>query len=152
MTNSNLSAMTIQSLPALSGARVNYDEHRNLFVAEGWSSPSGNYYYMAYRCSNRLVLMIEVGIGYSWEFLNGLRLFRCEGSGHVQIGQLTYGTHDVHFMNDYTVKRGTEAMLKDYLKSQCLLCGQGISEETLCEDVKTLVDELFSTSSNRPSA
>ena len=105
---------------------------------------------MVYRCTDRLVLMIKIGVGYSWDFLNGLRLFRCEGRGRVQIGLLTYGSRDVHFLNDYNVKRGTEAMLKDYLKSQYLICGQGIPEETLCEDVKALVDELFSTSSNRP--
>ena len=152
MTNTNLSAMTIQTLPALSGAHVSYDEHRNLIVAEGWASSSGNYYYMAYRCSNRLVLMIEVGIGTDWKFLNGLRLYRCEGRRHVQIGQRSYGANDVHYMNDYNVRIGTEAMLKDYLKSQYLICGQSISEESLCEDVKSLVDELFSTSSNCPSA
>lgn len=138
-----------QSLPALSGAKVSYDAERNLFVAEGWSSPANNYYYEALRVSSRLTMLYEIGIGYARTFLNGLRLYCHDGQKHKLIGQRWFSCC---FLNEETARLTCADMLSDFLLTQQQMLNQNVTKSQLEPVVKALVADLYNGNRNRLTA
>lgn len=138
-----------QSLPALSGAKVSYDAERNLFVAEGWSSPANNYYYEALRVSPRLTMLYEIGVGYARTFLNGLRLYCHDGQKHKLIGQRWFSCC---FLNEETARLTCADMLSDFLLTQQQMLNQNVTKRQLEPVVKALVADLYNGNRNRLTA
>ena len=138
-----------KSLPALSGAKATYDSERNLFVAEGWSSPAGNYYYEALRVSSRLTMLYEIGTGYARTFLNGLRLYCHDGQKHKLIGQRWFSCC---FLNEETARLTCADMLSDFLLTQQQMLNQNVTKSQLEPVVKALVADLYNSNRNRLTA
>ena len=134
------------SLPALSGAQATYDAQRAMFITEGWPSPAGNYYYEALRVSPRLTLFYEIGVGYAYTFLNGLRLFCNDGRKHRLIGQRWFSCN---ILSEMDVRKSCEEMLGEYLLTQNEMLNQRLTREQIEPVIKRLVDELYHNSRNR---
>ena len=79
MNNTALQTIVMRNLPALSGESITYNAAKNIFLSQGYISAAGNMYYKAIRISDRLVVFYELGQGYKYTFLNGIKLFAFDG-------------------------------------------------------------------------
>ena len=79
MMNTALQTIATKALPALSGEHVTYNAAKNVFLSQGYISAAGNMYYKAIRLSNRLVVYYDLGQGYAYTFLNGIKLYCFDG-------------------------------------------------------------------------
>ena len=88
--NQNLVKVVEHALPALSGSKVHYDANRNMLCTTSYTSAAGNSYYQGIRLSDRLVINVDLGQGYAYLFMNGLRLYCFDGSNKKLIGSRFY--------------------------------------------------------------
>lgn len=102
---------------------VTYNADNNVFLSRGYTSQAGNTYYMAIRLNNRLIVEYDLGDGYMYTFLNGIRLYRFSGRSKVLIAQRCY--HCFYF-NEYDAAREAAEMLSQYFLQQAKMLGKYI--------------------------
>lgn len=140
MKTSNLPAMIEKNLPAFSNSSLTYNAARNMYLTQGYTSAAGNTYYQAIKASDKLIVAMQIGEGYYYTFLNGIKLFCWDGNKPVLIGQKAWGGCDnwVRY-SDYFALNQSVGMLKDYLSSQLKLQGVQADESQLLEYSRNLL-------------
>ena len=141
MMNTALQAIVTKALPALSGEQVTYNAAKNVFLSQGYTSAAGNMYYKAIRLSNRLAVYYDLGQGYAYTFLNGIKLFCWDGQkGHL-IAQKSWGGSDWRVFNEQFAKEQSILMLKGFLEGQLKLQGAQVSDKELACFARNMVEE-----------
>ena len=141
MNNTALQRIAAKNLPALSGESLTYNAARNVFLTMGYTSPAGNMYYKAIRLSNRLMVYYDLGQGYAYTFLNGIKLFCWDGQkGHL-IAQKSWGGSDWRVFNEQFAKEQSILMLKGFLEEQLKLQGAQVSDKELACFARNMVEE-----------
>ena len=141
MNNTVLQHIAAKNLPALSGESLTYNAARNVFLTMGFTSPAGNMYYKAVRLSNRLMVYYELGQGYAYTFLNGIKLFCWDGQkGHL-IAQKYWGGDNWRKFDEYFAKEQSILMLKGFLEGQLRLQGAHVSDQELACFARSMVEE-----------
>ncbi|MGN0187505.1 MAG: hypothetical protein ACI392_07165 [Paludibacteraceae bacterium] len=140
MKNQNLVRIVEHALPALSGSSVHYDANRNMICTSSYTSSAGNSYYQGIRLSDRLVINIDLGQGYSYLFMNGLKLYCFDGRNKKMIGSRFY--HSCSY-SDCTATKESEEILFHYLKSQSGMIGASVSDRQLHEFARVMVLEAM---------
>ena len=141
MNNTALQRIAAKNLPALSGESLTYNAAKNVFLTMGYTSPAGNMYYKAVRLSNRLMVYYELGQGYAYTFLNGIKLFCWDGQkGHL-IAQKSWGGSDWRVFNEQFAKEQSILMLKGFLEGQLKLQGAQVSDKELACFARNMVEE-----------
>ena len=141
MTNTVLQTIAAKALPALSGESLTYNAARNVFLTMGYTSAAGNMYYKAVRLSNRLVVYYELGQGYAYTFLNGIKLFAFDGQKAQLIAQKDWGGCDYRIFNEQFAKEQSILMLKGFLEGQLRLQGAHVSDQDLTSFARGMVEE-----------
>ena len=118
MQNTALQNIVAKNLPALSGESLTYNAAKNVFLTTGYTSAAGNMYYRAIRISDRLAVYYDLGQGYAYTFLNGIKLFCWDGNQAKLIAQKYWGGCDYRVFNEQFAKEQSILMLKDYLSAQ----------------------------------
>ena len=80
--NTSLATLVNQTLPAVSNSSVTYNADRNMFLTAGYTSAAGNTYFQGIHLSNRLAIVFDIGVGYAYTFLNGMKLY-CFDHDHL---------------------------------------------------------------------
>ena len=140
LNNQNLVRVVEHALPALSGSAVHYDTNRNMLCTTSYTSAAGNSYYQGIRLSDRLVINVDLGQGYAYLFMNGLKLYCFDGSNKKLIGCRMY---NCHCYSDYSASRESEEILLEYLKSQSGLVGASVGESQLRSFAHEMVAEAM---------
>ena len=140
MTNT---AQTIvaKSLPALSGESITYNAAKNVFLSQGYTSAAGNMYYKAIRFSNRLVVYYDLGQGYAYTFLNGIKLFCFDGQKANLIAQKYWGGCNYRIFNEQFAKEQSIQMLRGFLEGQLKLQGARVSDQELTGFARGMIEE-----------
>jgi len=141
MTNAALQAIVTKSLPALSGEQVTYKAAKNVFLTVGYTSAAGNMYYRAIRFSNRLAVYYDLGQGYKYTFLNGIKLFCWDGQKARVIAQKYWGGCDYRIFNEQFAKEQSILMLKNYLASQLKIQGAHVSDQEMLVFARNMIEE-----------
>ena len=141
MMNTALQAIATKALPALSGEQVTYNAAKNVFLTLGYTSAAGNTYYRAVRLSNRLVVYYDLGQGYAYTFLNGIKLFCFDGQKANLIAQKQWGGCDWRVFSEQFAKEQSVLMLKGYLEGQLKLQGARVSDQELTSFARGMVEE-----------
>ena len=141
MQNTTLQTIAAKALPALSGESLTYNAAKNVFLTLGYTSAAGNMYYKAVRLSNRLVVYYELGQGYAYTFLNGIKLFAFDGQKAQLIAQKYWGGYDYRIFNEQFAKEQSILMLKGFLEGQLRLQGAHVSDEDLTSFARGMVEE-----------
>lgn len=137
--NNQLSRIVANALPALSGSSLTYNAEKNVYLTLGHTSQSGNTYYKAMRLSDKLGVIYELGQGYAYTFLNGIKLFCWDGQKSVIIAQKFWGgCGNWCCFSERFAKEQSIQMLKDYLAGQVKLVGGSVNNEEL-----TAMSRLF---------
>ena len=141
MNNTALQRIAAKNLPALSGESLTYNAAKNVFLTMGYTSPAGNMYYKAIRLSNRLMVYYELGQGYAYTFLNGIKLFCWDGQrGHL-IAQKSWGGNDWRAFNEQFAKEQSILMLKNYLAGQLKAQGAYVSDQEMLTFARSMIEE-----------
>jgi len=141
MQNTTLQTIAAKALPALSGESLTYNAAKNVFLTLGYTSAAGNMYYKAVRLSNRLVVYYELGQGYAYTFLNGIKLFAFDGQKAQLIAQKYWGGYDYRIFNEQFAKEQSILMLKGFLEGQLRLQGAHVSDQDLTSFARSMVEE-----------
>ena len=141
MMNTALQAIATKALPALSGEQVTYNAAQNVFLSQGYTSAAGNMYYKAIRLSNRLVVYYDLGQGYAYTFLNGIKLFCFDGQKANLIAQKYWGGCDYRIFNEQFAKEQSILMLKDYLAAQLKAQGAYVSDQEMLAFSRGMIEE-----------
>ena len=141
MTNTALQAIATKALPALSGEQVTYNAAKNVFLSQGYTSAAGNTYYKAVRLSNRLVVYYDLGQGYAYTFLNGIKLFCWDGQKAQLIAQKSWGGCDWRVFNEQFAKEQSIQMLKGFLAGQLKAQGAHVSEQEIQSFASNMIEE-----------
>lgn len=139
--NTALQTIAAKALPALSGESLTYNAAKNVFLTLGYTSAAGNMYYKAVRLSNRLVVYYELGQGYAYTFLNGIKLFCFDGPKARLIAQKSWGGCDYRIFSEQYAKEQSILMLKGFLEGQLKLQGARINEQDLASFARGMVEE-----------
>ena len=142
--NNSLVNLVNQTLPAVSNSSVTYNADRNMFLTTGYTSAAGNTYFQGIHLSNRLAIVFDIGIGYAYTFLNGMKLYCFDGTQKKLIGSRFYSCR---CYCDSFARREAAEILYEYLKSQAKLIGTNISDSQL-EDYA--MSQVLSAATNRP--
>ena len=144
MANTALQAIVAKELPALSGESLTYNAAKNVFLTTGYTSAAGNTYFQGIHLSNRLAIVFDIGVGYAYTFLNGMKLYCFDGTQKKLIGSRFYSCC---CYCDSFARREASEILCEYLKSQAKLMGTYISDSQLEEFAK---NQVLSAATNRP--
>ena len=141
MNDTALQTIVAKSLPALSGESLTYNAAKNVYLTLGYTSAAGNTYYKAVRLSNRLVVYYDLGQGYAYTFLNGIKLFCFDGKKTNLIAQKYWGGCDWRVFNEQFAKEQSILMLKDFLAGQQKLQGTHVSDQETTAFARNLIEE-----------
>ena len=141
MTNTALQTIVAKSLPTLSGESLTYNAAKNVFLSQGYTSAAGNMYYKAIRLSNRLIVYYDLGQGYAYTFLNGIKLYCYDGQKANLIAQKNWGGCDYRIFNEQFAKEQSILMLRGFLESQLKLQGAHVSDQELACFARNMVEE-----------
>ena len=136
--NSNQLSFANSALPAFSNARLTYNEKKNILLTEGYTSCAGNTYFQGIRMSDRIVVTYQLGQGYYWLFLNGIRIYAYNGHELQLIAQDSYNCN--YFSEDSAKEKVTE-MLTKYLHNQAVLSNRTVELTKITEIAESLVAE-----------
>ena len=141
--NYSLSTLVNQTLPAVSNSSVSYNADRNMFLTTGYTSAAGNTYYQGIQLSNRLAIVLDLGQGYWYTFLNGIKLYCFDGNHKKLIGSRFFNC--CNYVDWFARSQATE-ILFEYLKSQAKMLGTAIEDSVLSEYAK---EQVLSAATNR---
>ena len=141
MMNTALQTIATKALPALSGEQVTYNAAKNVFLSQGYTSAAGNMYYRAIRLSDRLAVYYDLGQGYAYTFLNGIKLFCWDGNQAKLIAQKYWGGCDYRVFNEQFAKEQSILMLKDYLAAQLKAQGAYVSDQEMLAFSRGMIEE-----------
>jgi len=141
MANTALQAIVAKELPALSGESLTYNASKNVFLTQGYTSAAVNMYYRAIRLSNRLAVYYDLGQGYAYTFLNGIKLFCWDGNKAKLIAQKYWGGCDYRVFNEQFAKEQSILMLKDYLAGQLKAQGAYVSDQEMLAFSRGMIEE-----------
>ena len=141
MSNTALQAIVAKKLPALSGESLTYNASKNVFLTQGFTSAAGHMYYRAIRLSDRLAVYYDLGQGYAYTFLNGIKLFCWDGNQAKLIAQKYWGGCDYRVFNEQFAKEQSIMMLKDYLAGQLKAQGAYVSDQEMLAFSRGMIEE-----------
>lgn len=85
------SMVLLQKLGISTNSSLTYSEQSNAFLSQGYTSQAGNTYFNTLRLMEGILIKEDVGEGYRYTFLNGIKLYDisknllCERSYHCQV-------------------------------------------------------------------
>lgn len=140
MNNTTLQLIANKTLPAMSGERVTYNAAKNVFLSQGYTSAAGNVYYKAVRLSNRLVIFYDLGQGYKYTFLNGIKLFCWDGKKANLIAQKYWSGSNWVVFNEFFAKEQSVQMLKGFLAGQLKAQGACVSDLDVLRFARNMIE------------
>lgn len=141
MTNTALQTIVAKNLPALSGESITYNAAKNIFLTQGYTSAAGNMYYKAIRISDRLAVYYDLGQGYKYTFLNGIKLFCWDGHKAKVIAQKYWGGCDYRVFNEQFAKEQSILMLSNFLAGQLKAQGAQVSNQEIFSFAYNMIEE-----------
>ena len=141
MMNTALQTIATKALPALSGEQVTYNAAKNVFLSQGYTSVAGNMYYKAIRLSNRLIVYYDLGQGYAYTFLNGIKLYCFDGQKASLIAQKYWGGCDYRIFNEQFAKEQSILMLCNFLAGQLNAQGAHVSNQEIFSYAYNMIEE-----------
>lgn len=122
-------ALVDKSMPAVfKNEEITFNVGKNIFLTRGCTSIAGNTYYQGARFSDRIIITQQIGEGYFYTFLNGIRIFGFNGNGTTLIAEKNY---HCCIYNEAFVKKESEILIKEFLRSQAAIDGSIIQDNQL---------------------
>jgi hypothetical protein len=139
--NNQVTVIADKAMPAaFKTAELTFNAGKNIFLTQGYTSQAGNTYYQGVRFSDRIIITQQLGQGYCYTFLNGIRIFGFNGKEATLIAEKSF--HCCVY-SEYYVKSESEDMIKEFLKSQAAISGSMVDKQQLDTFAQSLVAETM---------
>ena len=132
--------MIISKIAGLSTTKVQYATALNAFVGNGFTSQAGNHYFYAVRFADGIVIKEDLGEGYKYTFLNGLKVYSIKDKTLIADAAYHNVVHSIEL-----VKRKTKMMLLEKLREAAEQEGFSYSHTQAEQTVSRIVEEAFIT-------
>lgn len=119
---------------------IKYNESQNMFVSSGYTSNAGNSYFQGLRLSDRIFIVIDIGIGYMYTFLNGITIHTAQNNERKVIGSKTYYNQ---VYNEIKIKEDAKEIVIEELKKESQSKGLKFDENDFIEFVDKLVEDAY---------
>ncbi len=130
-----------KTMPAVfKNAELTYNASKNILLTQGYTSQAGNTYFEGVRFSERIIITQQLGQGYCYLFLNGLKIYGYNGTEMTVIGEKFY--HCCCY-NEEFIKQESEKMITEFLRGQAALSNSSMDDRTLETFSKSLVSETM---------
>lgn len=130
-----------KTLPAGNiGSGIQYNESQNVFLTSGYTSNAGNTYFRGLRLSDRIFIVLDIGIGYAFTFLNGITIYSNSNNEKKLVASRSYYCRRY---SEFTVKNDTKEIVLEELRKEAQNNELIIEESTLMEFVDLLVEETY---------
>ncbi len=140
-SNNQVTVIADKAMPAaFKTAELTFNAGKNIFLTHGYTSQAGNTYYQGVRFSDRIIITQQLGQGYCYTFLNGIRIFGFNGKEATLIAEKSF--HCCVY-SEYYVKSESEDMIKEFLKSQAAISGSMVDKQQLDTFAQSLVAETM---------
>ena len=98
-------------------------------------------YYKAIRLSNRLIVYYDLGQGYAYTFLNGIKLYCFDGQKANLIAQKYWGGCDYRVFNEQFAKEQSILMLSNFLAGQLKTQGAQVSNQEILSFAYNMIED-----------
>lgn len=140
-SNHQITVIADKAMPAaFRTAELTFNAGKNIFLSNGYTSQAGNTYYQGVRFSDRIIITQQLGQGYCYTFLNGIRIFGFNGKEATLIAEKSF--HCCVYNESY-VKSESENLIKEFLKSQAAMSGSVVENNQLDTFSQSLVAETM---------
>lgn len=130
------------ALPSLA-SNVTYSQAARMFLSPGYVSAAGNMYQEGLRLSRYIAIKFDIGHGYCWSFLNGIKLYIWDGKRPKLVKQKLFYNY---CWSDSSAREESVSMVKEYLKDTCrMLHLDRATDSEVLRLSEALVDETENT-------
>ena len=119
----------------LSKGSINYSEKANAFLSSGYTSSAGNTYLNAVRFAEGIVIKEDIGIGHTYVFLNGLRIYSLKNNEMLADRNYHNFCH-----SKFNVKSESVKMLMEVLQNAAKKEGYKIDEKQAKSEIGKIID------------
>jgi hypothetical protein len=142
MENTQLMPMAKQMLMQVCEDKFTYDAANNMFVSDGYTSLSQNFYFCTLFGSQRMIIRVDHGRGYSHHFLNGITIYCTNGGKSAIVAERHWGGcgNWCDYSNAMVVRQSL-SMLKDLLLGEAKMQGNSITEDQALDLAGQLLSE-----------
>jgi len=129
-----MSTEMILSQFGLEKSGINYSNKANAFLSSGYTSAAGNTYFNALRFAEGIVIKEDIGQGYKYSFLNGIKIFSLKNKQLI-------AERDFHcyIYNKDKVECNSISMLMDLLVDAAENEGVDIDEDKARNQVEKVI-------------
>jgi len=117
---------------------IQFSESSNMFFTQGFTSYSGNTYFKGFRFSDKIMITIEIGIGYKYEFLNGITVFAKNGDKNNVLGSRSF---HCYVYAQSKAKAEAKEIIIEHLKKKSLNAGMNCDEYVIEKFSNGLIEE-----------
>lgn len=130
-------------LPAYGQPRASvpvWNEAQRMFLCGQYESVRGNRYFMGVRFCDKVVVVEKIGMHHSWTYIDGIELYAFNGKRLELVQKRDY---EKVFRKDEFVRKETESMLFDYMKSTIKMNRCDLPDEQILSEAGTVVDSCY---------
>ena len=120
-------------------ASITYSTPMNAFVGQGYTSMAGNTYFNAIRFADGILIKEDVGEGYAYTFLNGLKIYDL----HTK-KLLCEESFNCHYYSKDTVKSDVKRMLTNLIIKAAQQENRYLSESDVRNRISQIIEKAFS--------
>jgi hypothetical protein len=139
--NNEVMVIADKAMPvAFKNAELTFNAGKNIFLSQGYTSQAGNTYFQGVRFSERIIITQQLGQGYAYTFLNGIRIFGFNGREATLIAEKSY---HCCIYNESIVKAESENLIKEFLQSQAAISGSFVEAKVVDSFSQNLVADTM---------
>lgn len=127
-------------LPMNIGSNIQYSESQNIFMTNGYTSNAGNTYFKGLRLSDRIFIVLDIGIGYAYTFINGITVYANKNDERIMVASRSY--HNQCY-SETIIKEDAKEIVLEKLKAEAETDGTIFIENEIVEFVDKLVEDTY---------
>jgi hypothetical protein len=113
-TKNQMLAIINKVLPEI-GKGINYNEATNSITGGAFTSAIGNTYFKELQMTNTIIVLNDIGVGYRYSFLNGVKVYTLKENVKTLIGKIDLHCviHNPFIATKYAVQILTNAFVAE---------------------------------------
>lgn len=139
MDTQSLTSVVNSVIPLQKGVALTYNKENNILTTNGYTSLAGNTYFNGIRLSEKIILILNIGIGHTHTFINGIQILSAIDKQQV-IAQTTLS---IEYYSEEKIKRIAKSMIFEKLKENALKEGVTIDDESLSDFSQRIIEDAY---------
>jgi len=130
-----------KQLPQILGVQaLRFNDIHGLYETNSYTSAAGNSYYRGYKLSNRIVIELDLGNGWAYTFLNGIRIYRFM-NGNKEL--LLSKSYNCYIYSRDSAKNECINLMYRFISDQCDVSNNCCSSNEIKQLASDLITEAY---------